>query len=398
MDIETITTPERWQALEPEWDALVERADHASVFLTWEWLWPWWSHYRGPSDSLYLLAAREGDRLVGLAPLYRSSVPAYGLGSLRRVGFIGDTSGDSEYLDFIVESGREAEVVRAFLDHLEADSAGWDLAELRLLRKSSPTVDLLRSRAAERHYLIKTHDLPCLSIALPADWDDYLKTLKSRFRSKLRSLLRRLPAEHGAVFERCTSAEELPERLESLFQLHQERWRAEGEPGSFASEARRGFYQDMARGLLERGWLRFYSLRLEDRLVAHEYSFEHRGHVYYLQQGYDVAFKKLNVGTALKAHVIRECLGDGAMEYDFLGGDEAHKKQWGAQTTWCTHVTLARPGLRTCLHVWLPRFAEQVRNQGRALTPDRVLRLKRGIQERMRQKRARSLPHDVSSN
>ena len=389
MDIEVIDTEAGWDALEAEWNPLVERSGSASVFLTWEWLRPWWRHYRGEDDALSVLAARDGGTLVGLAPLYRSKVTAYGLGSVRRLGFIGDASGDSEYLDFVAEPGREAEVVAACFDRVEAD--GWDVAELRLMPKASPSFARLEGLAAERGYLAESEDAPCSSLELPGEWDAYLKTLQSRFRGKIRSLLRRLPEEHDAVFEPCTSADELPERLESMFEFHQQRWRAEGRPGAFADERRRRFYYEMAEGFLRRGWLRLWSLRLGERWVAHEFSFEHLGRVYYLQQGFDTSCGKLSVGIALKAHVLRESIGGGAREYDFLGGVAPHKEKWGAQPKACAHLTLARPALRTRWHLWLPRFAARVRDRGRAMTPDRVLALKRGVQERLRQRRAQQM-------
>ena len=386
MQIDAITTEAAWDALEAEWDPLVERSASATLFLTWEWLRPWWRHYHGEDDGLYVLVAREGDAVVGLAPLYRGKASAHGLGSLRRVGFIGDSSGDSEYLDFIIEPGREAEVLPAFFDRIEAD--GWDVAELRLLPKESPNFALLEQLAAERGYLIEREDVPCSATELADDWDAFLKTLQSRFRGKLRSLLRRLPEDHGGAFECCETAEQLPERLESMFELHQRRWRAEGKPGAFADERRRRFYCDLSERLLERGWLRFYSLRLGEAWAAHEYSFEHLGRVSYLQQGFDPSCGRLSVGIALKAHVIRECIAGGARVYDFLGGEAAHKQKWGAQARWCAHLSLARPGLRTRWHLWLPRFAERVRDRGRALTPDRLLQIKRGLQERRRKQRA----------
>jgi CelD/BcsL family acetyltransferase involved in cellulose biosynthesis len=387
LQVEAVTTEEGWQALEPAWDPLVERSAGATIFLTTEWLRPWWTHFRRPGDQLRILVARDGGSIVGFAPLYRRRVGARGLGSLRRLGFIGDCSGDSEYLDFIIEPGREGDVLAAFLDHIEAE--GWDLAELCLLPKASPNYLLLERLAAERGYLVAATDVPCSSAELPGDWDAYLKTLQSRFRSKLRSLLRKLPPEHDATFDECTRAEELPERLESLFELHQQRWRAEGKPGSFASEARRRFYGEMAAHFLRRGWLRFVSLRFGERFVAHEFSFEHLGRVYYLQQGFDTECGRLSVGIALKAYVVRESIARGAREYDFLGGIAPHKEKWGAQPKWCVHLALARPGLRTRWHLWLPRFAQRLRERGRALAPKPLLRLKRAIQERLRQRRAR---------
>jgi len=392
MNVETVTTEQAWEALEPSWNSLVDRSGSATIFLTYEWLRPWWRHFRGSGETLSILVAREGQAIVGLAPIYRSRVTAYGLGSLRRLGFIGDSSGDSEYLDFIIEPGREAEVLAAFLDHLDGSKPGWDVAELRLLPKSSPNFEPLQRLAAERGFLQASEDVPCSSLALPGDWEAYLKALQSRFRSKVRSLLRRLPEEQGAAFGQCKDSAELPVQLESLFALHQRRWQAEGKPGAFASEARRGFYGETAEGFLRRGWLRFSWLRVGERFVAHEFSFEHLRRVYYLQQGFEADCGPLSYGVALKAHAIRESIAGGAAEYDFLGGIAEHKEKWGAAPKWCVHLTLARPGLRTRWHLWLPRFAARMRDRGRDLTPAPLLRWKRSVQERLRRRRAEKSP------
>ena len=78
MRVEAITTVEACPALEPNWGALVERSSSATIFLTMEWLQPWWRHFRRRGDTLYILVAREGESIVGLAPLYRRRISAYG--------------------------------------------------------------------------------------------------------------------------------------------------------------------------------------------------------------------------------------------------------------------------------------------------------------------------------
>jgi CelD/BcsL family acetyltransferase involved in cellulose biosynthesis len=281
-------------------------------------------------------------------------------------------------------------VLGAFFDHL----TDWGVTELRLMPASSPNPAALRSLAAERGWGRAEEGAPCSSLVLPDTWDEFLASLQSRFRGKVRSLLRRIPEEHGGVFEELGDAADLAARLASLFELHQRRWRAAGRPGSFASAERRGFYGELSERFLERGWLRFTSLRLGDRWVAHEFSFEHRGRVYYLQQGYDTDCGKLSVGIALKAHVIREAIARGAREYDFLGGVAEHKEKWGAQPKECVRLTLARRSLRARWRLWLPRFAERLRDAGRALTPAPLLRWKRGLQERARQRRAERAQED----
>ena len=230
MDIDTLTTEVEWLALEGVWDSMVERCG-ASVFLTMEWLVPWWRHLRRAGDRLAILVARDGGDVVGLAPLYRCRASAYGFGRIERLGLIGDSSGDSEYLDFLIQPGQETDVLAAFFDYLPP----WDVTELRLLPASSSNPAALGSLAAERRWLTAEEGMPCSAVALPDTWDGFLATLQSRFRGKVRSLLRRIPEEHDGAFEELEEAADLPERLGSLFDLHQRRWRAEGWPGSFAS-------------------------------------------------------------------------------------------------------------------------------------------------------------------
>jgi CelD/BcsL family acetyltransferase involved in cellulose biosynthesis len=386
MQVETVTNLDGWQALEPDWNRVLERSASATVFLTMEWLWPWWCHFHRSRDSLNILVAREGNSIVGLAPLYRRRVSAYGLGSLGRIGFIGDYSGDSEYLDFIVEPGREAEALAMFFDHIEHCHGGWDLAELRLLPKRSPNLQPLRSLASAHGWNLLENQVPCSSVKLPGEWEEYLETLRPRRRQKVRASLRSLPNEHRALFDQCSSPQELSERLESLFELHQRRWLAVGEPGSFASTPRRHFYFDVANRLLKRGWLRLYSLRLNGRFVAHQFGFEYLGRLYDLQQCFDIDYDKLGLGNALTAFVIRDSISRGVRNYDFLGDTAPHKERWGARTETCVHLTLTRHSIRTAWRLGLLSFIASASGRIGRITPEPVRRFKRRLQKRLLQR------------
>ncbi len=386
MDISVVTNESDWDGLRGEWDTLFESATSASIFLSFEWMRPWWRHYRKPGDSLYILTARKDGNLAGVAPLYIGTA-GYGPLTVRRLGLIGDSSEDSEYLDFLMAGGLEKETAGGFLEYLNDATGGWDCADLCLVPAGSTTVGQIVENATRQHHLLDLYNTQCYSMDLPGTWDALLKGLQSRFRGKVRSLLRRIPDESGGVFEKCESKDALPRLLESLFDLHERRWKMKDEPGSFADPARRKFYYEMAEGFLDRGWLRFYSLRLGPRYVAHEFSFEHRGHVYYLQQGFDPDYEKLNVGNALKAWVIRDCVENGSTVYDFLGGAGAFKTKWGATPRDCTYITFGSPSLKCFSYMWTPRLVDYLRDYGRGITPPRVLELKRSFDQWVHKKK-----------
>ena len=383
IDVRRIATEREWDDLEGTWNGLVERMATPSVFLTFEWLRAWWDAYAAHvgAEGLHILVASEGGRVIGLAPLCRATAPAYAPGRLRCLRWIGAGSEDSDYLDFIIEGGREREVAAAFFDHLAGEP--WDVIDLDLLRAGSPTVAPVREIAAAAPYRVIAEDSACTALDLPATWDDYLRLLRPRFRTKLRSLLRRLPAEHDASFDLCDDPATLAAELEELFRLHQARWEAAGEPGSFALPERRAFYQAIAARFLARGWLRFYRLRIAGRPAAYEFSFEHCGRLYYLQQGHEPELAGLSVGTALKAFVLRDCIERGVRAYDFLGDDADHKLAWGAERGGCVRLQVARPGSRTAWGLGVPRVVARIRAGARARAPEPLMRVKRRIHARL---------------
>jgi CelD/BcsL family acetyltransferase involved in cellulose biosynthesis len=387
LHLATISTEEEWDALTEQWNPLVERSASSTIFLTWEWLRPWWRHYSSlmAPRALHVLVAREGSRIIGIAPLYRTRVSARGLGSLERIGFIGDCSGDSEYLDFIIERGREADVLAAFIHHLHQHR--WDLLDCQRMPQTSPNFPLLQQLAAERGYIVSSDELPCSYITLPTTWELYLKSIKRKFASHIRALLRRLPVEHDGRFSECTDAASLRDELVAMFNLHEKRWRAAAYPGTFTAADRRRFYQDMAEAFLQRGWLRFYSLRLGREPVAYIFCFEHQRRVYALQHAFDIEYGNRSFGNLVFAHAIKEAIDRGATEMDFLRGHTWYKGRWGAVTKYCVRLTLARRGLRTRWYLWLPRFLKDARDRARSMTPDSLLNLKRHLQDRLRRAR-----------
>jgi hypothetical protein len=65
-------------AIETEWSALCDEARAGNVFLGPEWLVPWWKQF-GQGREICSIAVRDGERLVGLLPLFRENVRAGGV-------------------------------------------------------------------------------------------------------------------------------------------------------------------------------------------------------------------------------------------------------------------------------------------------------------------------------
>src|SRR5262249_13569628 len=140
------------------------------------------------------------------------------------------------------------------------------------------------------NWKVSSEPVQCLTLPLPKTWDEYLRSLDPRFRTKLRSALTSLQ-EH-VKFEpvQCVSVEQVEEWLPILFDLHTRRWATRNKPGVFRDRTKQSFYRDFSRAALEQGWLAFHQLAWGERPLALQYGMVYRNRFHLLQEGYDPDF------------------------------------------------------------------------------------------------------------
>lgn len=347
--VETGAVETRWigdrsglAALATEWDDLLRASAADTIFLTPEWTLAWLDAYARASD-LRALAVRRRGRLIGLAllavrPAATGEVPA------RRVlGFAAGASEDSDYLDLIAAPGEEATVGAAVMETCQNTAERFDLLRLNDIPATSPSLPAVRAWLDEHGWFHDVETVSCSYVALPTNWEDYLKMLKPRMRTKVRKLLREIDQRDDARFDLCRDEADLPACLESLYALHGQRWQLAAQDGIFVDSDKRRFYETMSQRFLARGWLRFYSLSIGGRYVAHQFCFERDGVLSLLQEGFDPDWFRAGVGNTLRALVFRDAVERGVAVYDFLAGATAHKLSWGAGIKHSVHLTAAPP-------------------------------------------------------
>jgi CelD/BcsL family acetyltransferase involved in cellulose biosynthesis len=322
--VRIITSEGEFAALAEPWNALAADAVDGNTFLTHDWLYTWWTAYR-PVARLRIVVVERGGQLIGIAPMM---VMREGGAEriFRRLRFIGDGTSETDHMNFIVRAeGRQATVER-LLESI--DGMDWDLAYFTQVPEASENTQQLLAHGRQRGWIIDSRLVPCPKRLLPKTYEDLLRSLPSRLRTSIRSSRRSLEAEFKVEFGRVSQREDLGPALDDLYRLHASRWQAKGQSGVFVSEAKRNFYRDLSARLLKAGVLRLYYLKLDGRVVAQQYCFEHKGTVLLLQEGFDAALADRNVGNALRAMVFEALIADGAMAYDFLAGASRHKLAW----------------------------------------------------------------------
>lgn len=335
LQVRIYTSWDELAGIKTAWEQLLQHSIGPTIFSTAEWLGAWWNAYSHGKQLIALAFLNSSGELVGLAPFYREKIH----GGIKRLRLVGDGTGDSDDLDLIFRSGQKEVCCRALIEWLASESA-WDLCELNTLPADSPNVGPLLYGLKKQRWVPVMYKRPKSAVVLPGSWDSYLEQLPREHAKGIERYTRRLHRHYVARIFKCTEEEELAGYLEILFDLHQKRWNAQGVPGTFALPERKQFYSDFNRAFLRRGWLEFWLLELDGKIAAAQLAFRYGDTVYQLQEGLDPAHYSDRVGQVLRSHVIRQLIAEGVRRYDYLGGDEAHKRNWGAQ-----------PGSYTDVHI-----------------------------------------------
>jgi CelD/BcsL family acetyltransferase involved in cellulose biosynthesis/SAM-dependent methyltransferase len=304
-------------ALEAPWWDLFEACPEATPFQSPAWLLAWWRAFH-PGD-LRVVAVRDGERLVGLGPLYiERSISG---GRLLPLGI-----GTSDYLDVLVAADRRGPVETAIAAEVE-QLAGWQEWELTDLASFAAGRRLpeLNSCHAEDGGAV-----PCHVLTLDPTGDDPARSLPRGKARKLRMAEHRAARADGFSIRRADGGSLAP-LLDRLIDLHRRRWLERGDTGVFADERVVRCHREALPALLERGMLRLYGLERNGIVTAVQLGFKRRERAYAYTAGFDPADGHVSPGTLLMAHAIGEAWREGCRWFDFLKGDEAHKASWGAR-------------------------------------------------------------------
>ncbi|MGA7416237.1 MAG: GNAT family N-acetyltransferase, partial [Bryobacteraceae bacterium] len=372
MRVVEIRTETELRALRDAWTKLLPATASHTIFQTWEWVKAWWSAYGKAGELCVLMVFDTDGTLRGIIPLRSGTASRYGR-TVPVLDLLTDGSNDADYLDFIVADGYETAVMDAVRELLAERLRRGTVLRLNEIAEHSRTIPLVRSLATSERLIWQEADVPCTTVSLPDTWEEYLSTLRPRFRGKIRSTLRNLEARPEVSFGICQTSEDLARLLPALFELHTRRWELDGKPGVFGWAQKRDFYRKLSPLLLQRGWLRFTWLAWNGHILACQYGFASANTYFQLQEGYEPASEHWNVGIGLRAWSIREFIANGMREYDFLGGMARSKVDWGAHQKLSKQLLLARPGIANRVFCCGPEWERQAREFVSGIVPQRVL-------------------------
>lgn len=323
-----------FEALAGEWNDLLHRSPADTIFLTLEYQRTWWRHL-GEGDLL-ILAVRDDEELVGIAPLF-AVVNPQGQRVLATIGCVEV----SDYLDLIVAQGREDEVYGALVDYLAGSGVGWDALDLCNVHQDSPTLALLPALAEAHGWAVEmTRDDVCPVVQLPGTWDEYLQMLDKKQRHEVRRKMRRLEAQSEVRWYIVGPKHDLATETESFLDLMAA---STPDKAEFLTPRMRDFFRQLARVTYDANWLQLVFLEIGDRKAAAYLNFIYNNQVLVYNSGLDwQTFPKLGVGIVLTAYCIRHAIERGRELFDFMQGDERYKYQFGGQDVEVRRLIISR--------------------------------------------------------
>ena len=313
-----------FEVLAGEWNDLLHRSAADTIFLTLEFQRTWW--HRLGEGELLILAVRDGEELVGIAPLF-ATINSQEERALAVVGCVEV----ADYLDFIVAQGREEAVYPALVDYLASPSApAWDVLDLCNIHQDSPTLKVLPALAEARGWAVATaREDVCPIVKLPGTWEEYLEMLEGKQRREIRRKLRRA-GDQGALNWTIVGPEhDLESEVEDFLDLMAA---STPDKAAFLTPQMRSFFRQLARVTYDAGWLQLVFLEIGGRKAAAYFNFVYDNRVLVYNSGLDwQAFPKFGAGIVLTAYCVRHAIERGREVFDFMQGSERYKYQFGGQ-------------------------------------------------------------------
>lgn len=327
----------------PEWDELFQADPEATPFSSAGWARAWWPHWSGGSEP-WIVTVRDGDRLVGLAPLVAAR-----RGPFRVLTELGRPP--SNYWSVIALPDVRAAVEAAVAGAVRARAGEWHALLLGGVPTGSSLEEALRGSGLRVRARRPT---PYPGLDLPGSFEEYLQGLPRKRRKDLRRHMRRL--EDGRLTLRdVTGPAELRAAIERWQDIRVRWWESRGKDmdPEHAGARFRDFMSDLVVALVPQGLAEVWEFAQDGEVVGVEVNLKDARRYYSWMGAYAPEVAQLGLGKLAIGESIRTSIEAGRSYYDMMVGDEEYKYWYGATDRHCRWMMFGsgRPASRAALAV-----------------------------------------------
>lgn len=288
IEVDRIDNVESIERIKPRWKELLAQSETDVVFLLPEWLHTWWTIY-GARKDLYLLVARDGDAIIGIAPFMRTVSSRMGIKS-KVIEFIGTPNID--YADIIASDKRK--VIAAILNYLERRQSDWTRIQLSQIPEYSSTPALFRELCPGMGGGLDIREIESCSAFVFEGSDQERAAFEFKRSKTVKSAINFFQREKGLFNGQLKEPETVKRYLPLLFQLHVNRWEGTPTPSKFLDEQHRRFYEELLVAMPEN--ISFYCIRHGDIPVACSFNFRYKDKIYFYTLAINQFYKRRSPG------------------------------------------------------------------------------------------------------
>jgi CelD/BcsL family acetyltransferase involved in cellulose biosynthesis len=306
----------QFEDLRRPWNDLYQKSETNLLFSSLCWAELWWQHF-GAGNELRLGSVEENGKVIGIAPMRLKDSSLYFIGS----------DNVCDFLDFIIEPGREDSFFNTLLQHWASNHRG--TVDLSPLLPGSNAYSRLAVLAQGRGLQVTcTQQDVTVSLDLPANLPAYLSLLSAKQRHELLRKERRLN-EEGEITCRISNKAAAND-LDTFLQFFRE---SREDKSRFLTGTMEAFFRAIIQNAAANNMLRLGMLELNSSPVAATICFDYRDTTYLYNSGYNPDYRWLSVGLLSKYFSIQSSLENGNRRYDFLKGSEQYKFHLGGKET-----------------------------------------------------------------
>jgi CelD/BcsL family acetyltransferase involved in cellulose biosynthesis len=315
---ELIADTPRLEELAPQWDALA--CANGRPMQSPAWLLAWLRHLAPPQAAPRVVAVREGQELIGIAPFY-VDLAAGGRIDYRMMG---DAYPRSSPLS---APGREKETARAIAETLASTEPRADALALESTPYASPWAKLLRhawpglASPITRTYQVQSSPTAALTAE---DFESWLAGKSSNFRSQMRRVRRQFEQAGGSA--RMATLETLDNDLDAFMRLHTSRWEGRGSSSIVArAEPMRAQFGDVGATHTESGRFRLWMLDVDGEPISAQLFLEAGGELLYMNGGWDERHARFKPAILGILYAIEDAFARGERRLDLAPGGQPYK-------------------------------------------------------------------------
>jgi len=366
-----IETTQEFLDIRDAWDDLLRKSKISSPFLTWEWMYSWWTCYgeKQHTNSLCIVTARDEDNLIGILPGYVNHRRAFGRSSLT-FRFLGSEYESSDYLD-VIRKDDDSNLIEGIFKFMIRETKIDMIALYNILENQTilTVIDKL-AKKIDSQTVVKHHRI-CPYLPLNGDWNSFVSGLSKNQRYNLRRRTRKLFEEFHAKLSILEDSAELEVAVDELFRLHEDRFKTKQEQSIFRADLRKEFHKKVACYFLEENILKLFRLSVDDIVIASLYCYEFANKLFYFQFGMDPEWTKYSPGVVIMAEAIKYAIDRKLDYFDFMRGDEEYKFKWTDKVRNMVTMDLAvTPKGKQMLG--LREFGLGVKNSIKTIMPEKV--------------------------